>query len=140
MLHMTDLNIILTLWRLQIEQANNALQQCSPGNVMASLYGEDLIQNPRETLLATNQLLDLGISSEQIDIIVNCDSRHDDAKSKGEKFSMQKRQDSYQKLEDFYGEDLETGLQRMLRTKPHVKLKPDLRGPLKWQQSVINPS
>ena len=35
MLHMTDLNIILTLWRLHIEQAENALQQFSPKNVMA---------------------------------------------------------------------------------------------------------
>ena len=130
MLHMTDLNIILTLWRLQIEQAEAALDQFSPKKLLASLYGEKLILQPREALEAANQFLDLGISSEQIDSIVNSDSRHDDAKSKGEKFSIQKRQDTYQKLEDFYADDLENGLKWMLRSNPHVKLKPDLSGPL----------
>ena len=63
MLHMTDLNIILTLWRLQIEQAEQALQQFSPKNVLASLYGEKLIHKPLETLEAANQFLELGILS-----------------------------------------------------------------------------
>ena len=131
MLHMTDLNIILTLWRLQIEQAENTLRQFSPKNVMASLYGEDLIQTPRETLQAANHFLDLGISTEQLNNIVDSDSRHEDAKSRGEKFSVKKRQETYQKLEGFYGEDLENGLKWMLRNNPHVKLKPDLSAPLK---------
>jgi hypothetical protein len=74
MLHMTDLNIILTLWRLQIEQAEKVLQDFSSNNVMASLYGEKLIKNPLETLHAANQFLDLGITSEQIDNVVKSDS------------------------------------------------------------------
>ena len=130
MLHMTDLNIILTLWRLHIQQAENALQQLSAKNVMASLYGEDLIQIARETLHAANQFLDLGITTEQINNIVDNDSRHEDAKSKGQEFSLQKRQDTYQKLEAFYGEDLGNGLNWMLRNNPKVTLKPDLSAPL----------
>lgn len=130
MLHMTDLNIILTLWRLQIEQAENALQRFAPGRAMASLYGEELIREPRQTLQAANQFLDLDISPEQVDSIVNSDARHEDAKSKGERFSLNKRQETYQKLEEFYAEDLDNVLQWMMRNNPHIKLNPDLSGAL----------
>lgn len=130
MLHMTDLNIILTLWRLQIEQAENAVQQLASKKVMASLYGEKLIHNPLEAIQAANQFLELGISPEQIERIVNSDFRHDDAKSKGERFSLQKRKERYQKLEGFYGEDLDNGLKWMLRNNPHTRLNPDLSEPL----------
>jgi hypothetical protein len=130
MLHMTDLNIILTLWRLQIEQAEQALAQLAPGKSLASLYGEKLIHDPLSVLQAANQFLELGIPHEKIDAIVNSDSRHDDAKSKGDRFSLQKRQATYQRLENFYGEDLSNGLKWMLRTNPHVKLTPELNAPL----------
>lgn len=130
MLHMTDLNIILTLWRLQIEQAENVLQQFVPKSVMASLYGEYLIKNPLQTLQAANQFLDLDISPEQMNDIVDSDSRHEDAKSEGERFSLSKRQETYKKLEDFYGVDLDNGLQWMMRNNPHIKLNPDLSGAL----------
>ena len=126
MLHMTDLNIILTLWRLQIEQAEAALQQFSSRNMLASLYGEKLILQPRETLEAANQFLDLGISATQIEDIVKSDSRFDDAKSTGERFSLQKRKARYQKLEDFYGPDLDNGLNWMLKNNPNTRLIPDL--------------
>lgn len=130
MLHMTDLNIILTLWRLQIEQAEQALVQFSTEKSLASLYGEKLIHDPLATLNAANQFLELGIPDEKIEAIVNSDSRYDDAKSKGERFSLQKRQSTYQGLEDFYGEDLPNGLTWMLRNNPHVKLNPDMTGTL----------
>ena len=130
MLHMTDLNIILTLWRLQIVQAEMALQQFSPRNVLASLYGEKLIHKPLETLEAANQFLDLGISAEQIRHIVESDSRFNDAKNAGERFSLQKRDDTYQKLKDFYGADLDNVLNWMLRNNPNTKPNPDLTGAL----------
>jgi len=130
MLHMTDLNIILTLWRLQIEQAENALRQFASKKAMASLYGENLIHNPLEAIQAANQFLDLGVSSGQIKVIVDSDSRYDDAKSEGERFSVQKRQDRYQKVEDFYGEDLNNGLNWMIRNNPRTELNPDLSEPL----------
>jgi len=71
----------MTLWRLQLEQAEKALQQFSSGNVMASLYGENLIHDPLEILRATNRFLALGLSSEQIYAIVNRDNRFVDAKN-----------------------------------------------------------
>jgi hypothetical protein len=130
MLHMTDLNIILTLWRLQIEQAESALQQYSSGNMMASLYGEKLVQHALETLSDANRFLDLGISAEQIENIVESDRRFDDAKNAGERFSPQKRQEIYQKLEDFYGADLVNGLNWMVRKNPGTLLTPVLSGAL----------
>ena len=130
MLHMTDLNIILMLWRLQIEQAEKALQQFSSENVLASLYGEKLIHNPQETIEAANQFLGLGIPAEQIRDIVESDSLSEDAKARGERFSLQKRKETYQGLEDFYGADLDAGLNWMLRNNSKITLNPDLPGAL----------
>jgi hypothetical protein len=62
MLHMTDLNIILTLWRLRIEQAENVPRQYAPTIMMASLYGVKLARHPLKTLNAANRFLELGIS------------------------------------------------------------------------------
>ena len=122
--------IILTLWRLQIEQAEAALDQFSPKKLLASLYGEKLILQPREALEAANQFLDLGISAKQIGDIVESDSRFDDAKSSGERFSLEKRTARYQKLEDFYGLELDNGLNWMLKNNPNTRLIPDLTGAL----------
>ncbi len=130
MLHMTDLNIILTLWRLQVEQAEQALQQFSSKGALASLYGEKLIEDPLAALQAANQFMDLGISAEKLDAIVNSDSRFHDAKSSGERFSPQKRKDTYQKLENFYGADLDNGLRWMMRNNPNTSLVPNLTGAL----------
>ena len=130
MIHMTDLNIILTLWRLQIEQAEKALQDFSSRNLMASLYGEKLISHPLQTLRAANKFLDLGISPEQINDIVKSDSRFNDAKSIGERFSLQKRSEVYERLESFYGPDLDNGFNWMIKNNPGTSLYPDLSGAL----------
>jgi len=129
-IHMTDLRIIMTLWRLQLEQAEKVLQEFSPGNVMASLYGEKLVQEPLETLQAANQFLELGISSEQIHAIANSDSRFIDAKNKGKEFSVQEREAQYQRLESFYGDDLDDGLEWLIRNNPGTKLFPEPSGAL----------
>jgi hypothetical protein len=130
MIHMTDWNIILTLWRLQIEQAENLLRQYSGKNVMASLYAEDLIHQPLKTLQAANQFLDLRISTERIIEITESDKRFDDAKTSGQTFSVQKRKDTYQKLQDFYGIELEHVFNWMIRNNPSVQLQPTLTGSL----------
>ncbi|MGA9574906.1 MAG: hypothetical protein WBS20_13270 [Lysobacterales bacterium] len=130
MLQMTDLNIILTLWRLQIEQAEHTLQQYSSMNLMASLYGEKLIQNPLAILESANRFLDLGITAEQIEDIANSDTRFADAKVSGERFSTQKRQETYRKLEEFYGADLVNGLTWMVNRNPGTKLNPVLSNAL----------
>lgn len=129
-IHMTDLRVIMTLWRLQIEQAEAALHQFSSGNEMASLYGENLIKSPLKALHAANQYLGLGISAAQIDTLVKSDKLSADAKNEGEQFSVQKRQETYQVLEDFFGEDLDNGLGWLLRNNPGTKLKPELSGSL----------
>jgi len=129
-IHMTDLNIILTLWRLQLEQAENALQVFSPKNAMASLYGEKLIHNPLAALQCANRFLDLGISSQQINDIAESDNRFKDAKNSSERFSVQKRKDVYESLERFYGDELDNGYQWMLNNNPTTRLYPDLSGAL----------
>lgn len=129
-IHMTDLKIILTLWRLQIEQADQALRQYSADKVMASLYGEDIIADPLETLQAANRFLDLGISAGQINQIASSDSRFNDAKNAGEKFSVEKRKESYLNVENFYGAELDKGLQWMVHSNPGTRLKPRLKGAL----------
>jgi len=130
MLHMTDINIIVTLWRLQIEQAEMALRDFSPKNRMASLYGERLINNPLEALQAANQFLDLGLSANQISDVVTSDRRFHDAKIIGEKFSVQKRKETYQRLENFYGGELDHVLKWMVNKNPGTILQPELTGTL----------
>jgi hypothetical protein len=129
-IHMTDLKVILTLWRLQIEQADQALQYFSTRNQMASVYGERLIENPLEILRAANQFLDLGIPAGQIDDIVKSDSRFNDAKNFGQRFSVEGRKEAYLKVENFYGAELENGLRWMIQNNPGTKMNPDMRGSL----------
>jgi hypothetical protein len=129
-IHMTDLRVILTLWRLQIEQAEQVLQQFAPGNTMASVYGETLVENPSGVLDAADRFLDLGIGPDRLEAIVNSDERHQDAKNSGQRFSAKKRAGLYRALEEFYGADLEHGMQWMVRSNPGTRLKPKLSGVL----------
>jgi len=130
-IHMTDLKVILTLWRLQIEQANQAIRYFSPRNLMASVYAERLIENPLEILLAANQFLELGIPAGQIDDIVKSDTRLNDAKNTGKRFSVEARNEAYQKVEDFYGNELDNGLRWMVQNNPGTRLNPKMSDPLR---------
>jgi len=129
-IHMTDLRIAMTVWRLQLDQAERAIRHYSKDKVIASLYGESLIDHPLEALQAANEFLELGISSDQIRSIVNSDDRFADAKNEGEQFSKQKRAEEYEQLEAFFGADLDDGLQWMLRTNSGTRLIPELSVPL----------
>lgn len=129
-IHMTDLRVIMTLWRLQLEQAEQALQQFSPENRMASLYGEELIRNPLQSIKAANQFLELGISTTQIETIMNGGKAALDAKNQDEEFSAAKRNQRYQPLETFYGDDLDDGLEWLVRNNPGTQLHPVLSGAL----------
>lgn len=135
-IHMTDLRVIMTLWRLQLEQAEQALQQYSPTNEMASLYGEDLIGSPLEVLQAANVFLELDISSEEIQAIVNSDDRFIDAKNDGQRFSKEKRMKRYERLEEFFGKDLDDGLEWLTRNNPGTKLFPELSAALHIQDAT----
>lgn len=130
-IHMTDLRVIMTLWRLQLEQAEQALRQFAPENIMASLYAENLIHKPLESIRASNQFLDLGISAEQIDAIVNSDERNVDAKNAQEVFTVEKREQDYRLLEQFYRRDLDDGLEWLVRNNPGTLLCPSLSGALR---------
>jgi hypothetical protein len=125
-IHMTDLKVILTLWRLQIEQASQALQNFSAGNSMASVYAERLIESLPETLHAANQFLDLDIPTEQIDDIAGSDERFNDAKNIGRRFSVEERKEAYLKVESFYGAELENGLRWLVQNNPGTRLKPKM--------------
>jgi len=129
-IHMTDLRVIMTLWRLHLEQAEQTMQQFSSQNVLASLYGEKLIDDPLNILSAANEFLELGLSSEQIHAIVNSDDRRMDAKNAGQEFSKEKRRLLHQRLEEFYGDDLDEGLQWLIRNNPGTRLHPELSGAL----------
>lgn len=123
-LHMTDLRVTMTLWRLQLEQAKSMLQQYGQDQRMVSLYGEELIRNPLQVLQAANRFLGLDISRHQIDLIANSDDRFLDAKNPGKRFSVQERDKGYERLESFYGNDLDDGLQWLVRNNPGTHLIP----------------
>jgi len=129
-IHMTDMRIAMTFWRLQIEQAESAIRQFSPRGEVASLYGEELIDHPLDVLRAANDFLELGISAEQIQAVAESDERFKDAKNAGEQFSKQRRAEVYEQLEEFYGADLDDGLEWLIRNNPGSKLRPDLSGAL----------
>lgn len=129
-IHLSDLKICLTLWRLQIEQAEQALVRYSSQGLMGSLYSENLIKKPKEGLQAANEFLQLGLSTQTIDDIVAGDLITRDAKNSGSLFSLNKREQRYQQIEAFYGADLENGYQWMVANNPSTSLIPQLSGEL----------
>lgn len=129
-IHMTDLRVIMTLWRLQLEQAEQLLKKYSPDRRIASLYGDDLIENPGKCLQAANEFLGLGIPAEQIDAIANSEERHVDAKNPGEVFSLARREEAYQRLEAVFGDDINDGLEWLIANNPGTRVRPRLSGPL----------
>jgi hypothetical protein len=137
-IHMTDLRVIMTLWRLQLEQAEQVLRQFSPGGAMASLYAEDLIRNPLESIRAVNDFLGLGMSAAQIEAVVNSDERRVDAKNDRDIFTVEKREQTYRQLENFYGNDLDDGLEWLIRNNPGTALHPELSGALMNQANCAS--
>lgn len=129
-IHMTDLKVIMTFWRLQIEQAEQALKNAARPDVMASLYGERLIEDPVGTLKAANRFLELGIPERQLEEIAGSDLRREDAKVSGKAFSVEARKQAYRKVEDYYGGELDHGLNWMVQNNPGTRLKPRLTGAL----------
>ncbi|MBT8049447.1 MAG: hypothetical protein HKN57_14785 [Xanthomonadales bacterium] len=129
-IHMTDIKVILTLWRLQIEQAEQALQQFSAANRMASVYGERLIDDPRNTLQSANRFLQLGIQASQIDDIATGDHRFSDAKNTGQAFSTATREKAYVRVEKYYGTELDNALNWLFQNNPGTRLEPRLSGAL----------
>lgn len=129
-IHMTDMKLIMTLWRLHVEQASQALQQYVAAGQMASLYGEHLIDDPLPALQAANEFLELGIPEGKIENIAAGEGRFRDAKNAGQSFSAEQRKEAYRKVEAFYGADIDNGLNWMARNNPGTQLLPALPGSL----------
>ena len=125
-IRMSDLKIILTFWRLQIEQAQNSLEGFTGDQKIVSLYAEKLINDASTALPAISEYLQLHISRDKIHQIANSDDRFRDAKNPEQQFSVQKRAASFRKVEDFYGADLENGYHWMTQNNPSVTLYPKL--------------
>ncbi|MBL4674011.1 MAG: hypothetical protein JKX81_17245 [Arenicella sp.] len=127
-IHLSDLKISLTLWRLQLEQAEQALTHSSTNGMLGSLNAEILINQPDMALQAANKFLQLGISSEAISKIALGDLSTRDAKNMDNSFSVSTRQAAYQKIEDFYGSDLVNGYKWLTTNNPLTSLTPSLSG------------
>ncbi|RBP53288.1 sulfotransferase domain-containing protein [Arenicella xantha] len=129
-IHMSDLKVTLTLWRLQLEQAEQMLKHFVPSNKMASLYAETLIADPAGALEAVNQFLELGLNGDVMQAIATDDVRFQDAKNSQHQFSKEKRDATYEAIESFYGADLENGYRWLTNNNPATSLTPTLTGGL----------
>ena len=129
-IHLSDLKICLTLWRLQLEQAEQSLAHFSPQGLMRSLYAEHLIQEPNKGLRASSEFLELNLGDNIINEIVKSDLLTRDAKNTEDGFSNVKREESYQNIEAFYGADLDNGYKWLRSNNPRTSLTPVLSGAL----------
>lgn len=129
-IHMTDLRIAMTLWRLQLEQASAAAGSFVANKTMATLYSENIIDHPEEVLAAANEFMQLGITAKEIAAIAGSEMRFQDAKNQGEAFSKQRRDDQYAELMNYFGDDLKDGLEWLVRNNPGTNLTPTLDGAL----------
>lgn len=129
-IHMSDLKLILTLWRLQLEQAETALKAFQSPCRISSVYGESVIDDLSDTLRMANQYLDLGLQDWQLKNIAEDDRRYHDAKNKGQRFSPKLREEKYQNMENLFATDFQNAYQWMLQNNPAVSLKPNLSSPL----------
>lgn len=125
-IHLSDLKISLTLWRLQLEQAEQGLARFAPSGAMMSMYGETLIKQPSEALQAVNQFLQLGISDETIKQVALGDLSMRDAKDSSSRFSISSRDANYRKVEDFHRTDLDNGYKWLTNNNPSTSLTPEL--------------
>ncbi|MFT6408594.1 MAG: hypothetical protein ACJAQ6_002014 [Arenicella sp.] len=131
-IHLSDLKISLTLWRLQLEQAEQGLTRFAPSGAMASVYAETLIKQPSEALQAVNHFLQLGISGEAIKQVALGDLGMRDAKDSNSRFSVNSRDADYRKVEDFHRIDLDNGYKWLTTNNPSTTLTPELSGSLKF--------
>lgn len=130
-IHMSDLKLILTFWRLQIDQAESAVKVFGSAKRIHSVYGESVIGDLSDTLISANEVLELGLSGQQLQRIVEDDDRrYQDAKNAGARFSPKVREEKYQAIENIFETDFENAYQWMVQNNPSVSLKPHLSSPL----------
>lgn len=129
-IHMSDLKLIMTLWRLQIDQAEGVLQHFSAQNRLASMHGEAVNEDLAGVLTAVSEFLQLPFTAKQISAICDSEQRFKDAKNPDKPFSVEARQREYERLQQFYGEDVDRGLNWMVNNNPRVRIEPNLSGAL----------
>jgi len=134
-IHMSDVKVILTLWRLQIQQVEQALRSPSYSPILYSLAGESLLTNGSEVLSAVNQFMELGIGQDAIDEVLHGELMSTDAKDSSKKFSMQQRDAEYAALREFYGQDIDNALNWLNQNNPRIGLQPVLSNPLQISAS-----
>jgi hypothetical protein len=129
-IHMSDLKLILTFWRLQIDQAESVMKTFGAAHRISSVYAESVIDDLSDTLIGANEILELGLSDEQLQSIVVDDRRYQDAKNVAQRFSPAERAERYQAIENISGADFQNAYQWMLQSNPSVSLQPQLSSPL----------
>ena len=77
-----------------------------------------------------HDFLQLQLSESHLREVIASEKRAQDAKNPQKKFSVEARNQVYQSLETFYGDDLQNGMQWMTQNNPHVKLVPSLSSAL----------
>lgn len=129
-IHMSDLKLILTLWRLQIEQAETVIRQPFSDGRLLSLHAEQIINHSSQAVLAAGDFFGLGLDKKRVKEISSGEISQRDAKEPQKKFSIEKRASVYAEIERFYGEDLSNGLQWLNANNPKIGLEPQLSAPL----------
>ncbi len=127
-IHMSDLKLILTLWRLQLEQANAVIQQLGNGSIK-SVHADSLISHPADVLVAAGEVFSLNLNQSQANKILATTGAAD-AKDQSQTFSAEKREKTYKILEEFYGDDLEDGFKWLSANNQNMSLAPSLLNPL----------
>ena len=89
-----------------------------------------MIDDLSDTLIVANEILELGLSDEQLQSIVVDDRRYQDAKNVVQRFSPAERAERYQAIENISGADFQNAYQWMLQSNPSVSLQPQLSSPL----------
>jgi len=129
---MSDLKLSLTLWRLQIDQAESVLSGLPSSDGLRSLHSELLINEVDSWLYRISQHLKIELTVEQIRIISNSKLVAQDAKDGEKQFSVSEREKSYKEIEALIGTDLDKGYRWMLNNNPTATLEPILSKPLKF--------
>lgn len=129
-IHMSDLKLMLTFWRLQIEQADAVTNQFVDQGRLTTLFAEDLIANPLQKMSAVDEFFQLGLGESKLKEIVQSDESQRDAKQPTERFSVDKRAQQFAELERIFGQDLDKGLNWMLKNNPRIALQPKFKASL----------
>lgn len=125
-LHMSDLKLVLTLWRLQIEQIQAVLNAIGQQKSIVSLDAELLDTDPIKQLIQVNQFLDTGLIDEDMVSHLESGLLAIDAKSPSKNYDQKNRDTEYRRVYDFFANDIENGFRWLLSNNTATNLQPQL--------------